>query len=79
MGIVVIVISSSDNDKLSSPLNFFLFRTIYAGSENANIMKWWRKVGNGLSKFLKTLITVALRLRGTKSANALAYLISFMS
>ena len=26
MGIVVIVISSSDNDKLSSPLIFFLFR-----------------------------------------------------
>ena len=48
-------------------------------SENPNIMKWWRKVGNGLSNILMTLITVALRLRGTKSANALAYLISFMS
>ena len=28
MGIVVIVISSSDNDELSSPLNFFLFRNV---------------------------------------------------
>ena len=79
MGIVVIVILSSDNDKLSSPLNFFYLEPYMRDSENPNIMKWWRKVGNGLSNILMTLITVALRLRGTKSANALAYLISFMS
>ena len=46
MGIVVIMISSSDNDKLSSPPIFFL----YAGSEDANIMKLWRKVGSGKNK-----------------------------
>ena len=28
MGIVVIVISSSDDDKLNSPLKFFLFRNM---------------------------------------------------
>ena len=36
MGIVVILISSSDDDKLNRPLNFF-FISKYAGSEDPNI------------------------------------------
>ena len=49
MGIVVIVISSSDNDKLSSPLNFSIEK--YVGSENSNTMKCWRKVGSGFKQY----------------------------
>ena len=77
MGIVIIVISSSDNDKLSSPLNFFIQK--YAGSQDPNIMKLWRKVGSGFKSNILILITVALWHKVTQSADALAHLISFMS
>ena len=78
MGIVVIVISSSDSGKLSSPLNFF-FIYKYAGSEDPNIMKLWRKVGSGFKSNILILITAALWHKVTQSADALAHLIPFMS
>ena len=49
------------------------------GSEDPNIMKLWRKVRSGFKSNILILITVALRLKVTQAANALARLISFMS
>ena len=78
MGVVVIVISSSDYDKLSSPLIFFFIQK-YAGIKDRNIMKLWRKVGSGFKPNILILITAALRHKVRQSVNAFAHLISFIS
>ena len=66
MGIVVIVISSSDNDKLSSPLNFFYLEICGKRKSKHNEVVEKRKVA--LSNILVFI-----------TANALAHLISSMS
>ena len=59
--------------------SFFFFIWIYAGSEDPNIMKLWRKVGCAFKSNILMLITVTLWLKVTQSEDALAHLISFMS
>ena len=58
---------------------FFVFFLKYAGSEDPNIMKLWRKVGSGIKSNILIVIPVALWHKVTQSADSLAHLISFMS
>ena len=59
--------------------SFSFFIWIYAGSDDPNIMKLWRKVGCAFKSNILMLITVTLWLKVTQSEDALAHLISFMS
>ena len=56
---------------------FFIYK--YAGSEDPNIMKLWRKIGSGFKSNILILISVALWHKLTQAADALAHLISFIS